>query len=116
VTRPMHWLVNARAARGEKRAGHDAVSRDTGRVEAFSDGVFAITTTLLVFEIRPPEDYDRLLHDLVELWPSYLAYAVTFLFIGQVWANHHAAFVSPHPFAAVSSNARSCRHCGDGFS
>jgi uncharacterized membrane protein len=68
------------------------VSRDTGRLEAFSDGVFAITITLLVLEIRPPEDYERLLHGLADLWPSYVAYAVTFLFIGQVWANHHVMF------------------------
>jgi uncharacterized membrane protein len=58
----------------------------------FSDAVFAITITLLVLEIRPPTDYDKLLHGLAALWPSYLAYAVTFLFIGQVWANHHVMF------------------------
>jgi uncharacterized membrane protein len=59
---------------------------------AFSDAVFAITVTLLVLEIRPPTDYSNLLNDLLALWPSYLAYAVTFLFIGQVWANHHVMF------------------------
>jgi TMEM175 potassium channel family protein len=69
-----------------------SVHRDTMRVVAFSDGVFAITVTLLVLEIRPPTDDGSLLHGLVELWPSYLAYAVTFLFIGQVWANHHVMF------------------------
>ena len=53
------------------------------RLEAFSDGVFAITITLLVLDIRPPADNSNLLHGLVALWPSYLAYAVTFLFIGQ---------------------------------
>src|ERR687888_1447627 len=47
--------------------------------------------TLLVLEIRPPTD-ENLLHGLLALWPSYLAYAVTFLFIGQVWANHHVMF------------------------
>jgi uncharacterized membrane protein len=62
----------------------------------FSDAVFAITITLLVLEIRPPTDYDNLLHDLLALWPSYLAYAVTFLFIGQVWANHHVMFDHIH--------------------
>ena len=65
---------------------------ESGRVEAFSDAFFAITITLLVLEIRPPADYGNLLHDLLALWPSYLAYAVTFLFIGQVWANHHVMF------------------------
>jgi uncharacterized membrane protein len=62
------------------------------RLVAFSDGVFAITITLLVLEIRRPADDKNLLHGLVALWPSYLAYAVTFLFIGQVWANHHVMF------------------------
>ena len=68
------------------------VSRDPTRVVAFSDAVFAITITLLVLEIGPPADGSNLLHGLVALWPSYLAYAVTFLFIGQVWANHHVMF------------------------
>ncbi len=60
------------------------------RLEAFSDAVFAITITLLVLAIRPPTDYGNLLHDLLALWPSYLAYGVTFLFIGR--ANHHVMF------------------------
>jgi len=68
------------------------VHRTPGRLVAFSDAVFAITVTLLVLEIRPPTDYSNLLHGLVVLWPSYLAYALTFLFIGQVWANHHVMF------------------------
>jgi uncharacterized membrane protein len=68
------------------------VRRDAMRVVAFSDAVFAITITLLVLEIRRPTDDRNLLHGLVALWPSYLAYAVTFLFIGQVWANHHVMF------------------------
>ena len=57
-----------------------SVSRDTTRLVAFSDGVFAITITLLVLEIKPPTDESNLLHDLLALWPSYLAYALTFLF------------------------------------
>ena len=69
-----------------------AVYRKPGRLVAFSDGVFAITVTLLVLEIRPPVDYRNLLHGLAALWPSYLAYALTFLFIGQVWVNHHVMF------------------------
>ena len=61
------------------------------RLVAFSDAVFAITITLLILEIKPPDD-ENLLHGLLVLWPSYLAYALTFLFIGQVWANHHVMF------------------------
>jgi uncharacterized membrane protein len=68
------------------------VSRDTNRLLAFSDSVFAITITLLVLEIRPPSPDRNLLPALVSLWPSYLAYVVTFLFIGQVWVNHHVMF------------------------
>jgi uncharacterized membrane protein len=68
------------------------VHRDTNRLVTFSGSVFAITITLLVLEIRPPTADRNLLHGLVVLWPSYLAYAVAFLFIGQVWANHHVMF------------------------
>ena len=82
----------ARAPGGKAGADSPSVSRDTMRLVAFSDGVFAITITLLVLEIRPPTDDRNLLHGLLALWPSYLAYALTFLFIGQVWANHHVMF------------------------
>ncbi|GAA0949396.1 TMEM175 family protein [Kribbella koreensis] len=64
----------------------------TARLEAFSDGVFAIAITLLVIEIKVPEDTHDLAHKLLELWPSYLGYTISFLVIGLVWANHHAMF------------------------
>jgi uncharacterized membrane protein len=82
----------ARAPGGKAGADPPSVRRDTSRLVGFSDAVFAITITLLVLEIRPPTDDTNLLHGLVALWPSYLAYALTFLFIGQVWANHHVMF------------------------
>ncbi|HEX8935242.1 MAG TPA: TMEM175 family protein [Pseudonocardiaceae bacterium] len=66
--------------------------RDPARVVAFSDAVIAIAVTLLVLEIRPPQDTRHLLHGLATLWPSYLAYVITFMLIGQVWANHHVMF------------------------
>ncbi len=66
--------------------------RDPARVVFFSDAVFAIAVTLLVLEIRPPQDTRQLFHGLAALWPSYLSYAITFLLIGQVWANHHVMF------------------------
>jgi uncharacterized membrane protein len=66
--------------------------RDPTRLVAFTDAVIAIAVTLLVLEIRPPNDTRHLWHGLATLWPSYLAYAVTFLLIGQVWANHHVMF------------------------
>jgi uncharacterized membrane protein len=92
VIRRLRGLAMARAAEGQLGTDARSVSRDTMRLVAFSDGVFAITITLLVLEIRPPTDDKNLPHGLVALWPSYLAYAVTFLFIGQVWANHHVMF------------------------
>ena len=88
----VRWLAVARAPGGKAGADPPSVHRDTGRLVAFSDAVFAITITLLVLEIKPPTDYQNLLHGLAVLWPSYLAYALTFLFIGQVWANHHVMF------------------------
>lgn len=62
------------------------------RVNAITDAVIAIAVTLLVLEIRPPPDTRHLLRGLLTLWPSYLAYVVTFMLIGQVWANHHVMF------------------------
>ena len=64
----------------------------TARLEAFSDGVFAIAITLLVIEIKVPEDTAHLAEQLRHLWPSYLGYVISFLVIGLIWANHHAMF------------------------
>ena len=67
---------------------------ETGRVEAFSDGVFAIAITLLIlavgFEQAIAEGH--LTDQLFDLWPAYIAYAVSFLTIGIMWVNHHAVF------------------------
>ena len=61
------------------------------RLEAFSDGVFAIAITLLVLDIGVPEPgASGLAHALAEQWPVYAAYAVSFLTIGIIWINHHA--------------------------
>jgi uncharacterized membrane protein len=60
----------------------------TGRLEAFSDGVFAIAATLLVLEFTVTSEGD-LGSQLLHLWPSYLAYATSFLTIGIIWMNHH---------------------------
>ncbi|RZT78261.1 putative membrane protein [Micromonospora violae] len=68
------------------------MTRGAGRLTAFSDGVFAIAVTLLVLEIQPPHDFGHLLRGLGALWPSYLAYMLSFLLIGQVWVNHHVMF------------------------
>jgi uncharacterized membrane protein len=61
------------------------------RLEAFSDGVFAIAITLLVLDIHVPDPSGGdLAHALGTQWPSYVAYAVSFLTIGIIWINHHA--------------------------
>jgi uncharacterized membrane protein len=62
----------------------------TGRLEAFSDGVFAIAATLLVLQLAVPAHNGRHLGaELTHLWPAYLAYATSFLTIGIIWINHH---------------------------
>ena len=60
----------------------------TTRLEAFSDGVFAIAITLLVLELHVPTDPVALLHELAAEWPSYLGYFISFAFIGGVWMAH----------------------------
>jgi uncharacterized membrane protein len=61
----------------------------SSRLEAFSDGVFAIAATLLVLELRVPADSPDLIESLRGLWPAYAAYLVSFLTIGIIWVNHH---------------------------
>jgi len=71
--------------------------RETVRVEAFSDGVFAIAATLLVLEFRVPDLKEEvtpqiLLVALIGLWPSLLAFVASFLSILVMWVNHHGVF------------------------
>ncbi|PZS26966.1 MAG: DUF1211 domain-containing protein [Pseudonocardiales bacterium] len=72
----------------------DTAIEGTGRVEAFSDGVFAIAITLLVLELRVPEGgtAGALWHTLYHDWPSFAAYVTSFFVIGIMWVNHHAMF------------------------
>jgi uncharacterized membrane protein len=66
---------------------------DTGRTEAFSDGVFAIAITLLVLDIRvPPSAFDNLWRGFADEWPAYLGYATSFVTIGGLWMLHHGVF------------------------
>src|ERR1700751_5752179 len=57
------------------------------RLSAFSDGVFSVLITVLVLDLRPPEA--PTLAALLRLWPTWLSYAVSYLFIAIVWVNHH---------------------------
>jgi uncharacterized membrane protein len=64
---------------------------DTARLETFSDGVFAIAATLLILELRL-NGQGSVTHQLLHIWPSYAAYAISFVTIGIMWINHHALF------------------------
>jgi uncharacterized membrane protein len=66
---------------------------DTTRLEAFSDGVFAIAITLLVLEITVPHVTDgNLGRALGDEWPSFFGFGLSFITIGIMWMNHHAVF------------------------
>ncbi len=70
--------------------------KETGRIEAFSDGVFSIAITLLVLELKVPRlnqlNDETLLKALAQLWPSYLAFFISFFTILIMWVNHHRLF------------------------
>jgi len=63
---------------------------EKSRLEAFSDGVFAIVITLLILDIRFPEvDYSQFKTTLISLLPRILAYVMSFIIIGVYWVTHH---------------------------
>ena len=69
--------------------------KETGRIEAFSDGVFAIAITLLVLDIKVPRELPesaQLLDALLAQWPAYFAFVTSFATIGIMWINHHRLF------------------------
>jgi uncharacterized membrane protein len=74
-----------------RRENHEH-DEGTQRIEAFSDGVFAIAITLLIIEIAVPAvESDESLGDaLFDLWPEFFAYVLSFVIIGIYWANHHS--------------------------
>jgi uncharacterized membrane protein len=92
--------VEQRGTRDERHDGSSSATdrrRGPERLEAFSDGVFAIAITLLVLEIRVPSsdqlnDPLKLIKALGALWPSYVGYLLSFVTIGIIWANHHNLF------------------------
>jgi uncharacterized membrane protein len=68
---------------------------DSGRLEAFSDGVFAVAITLLAFNLAigsPGPHQPALATKLADHWPAFAAYAVSFATIGIIWVNHHTLF------------------------
>ena len=75
--------------------GHDAEVLPLGRLEAFSDGVFAIAITLLVLELGVSAGAESdLAGRILAQWPSYLAYVTSFLTIGAIWMRHAAVIGS----------------------
>lgn len=78
----------------------DAGEKETGRLEAFSDGVFAIAITLLVLNLKVPKPSDlggrTLAAELVHQWPTFLAYLTSFATILVMWVNHHIMFTRIH--------------------
>ncbi len=83
-------LINPEGRAPRVRAG---LLSESGRVEAFSDGVLAIAITLLVLDLKIPEGLPgTVAQRLLDQWPSYVAYLASFIYIGVVWVNHHALF------------------------
>ncbi len=74
-------------------ARETTATRETGRVEAFSDGVFAIAITLLVLNIHVPSG-PHLGQQLLDGWPTYAAYVLSFVTVLLMWVSHHAMFRS----------------------
>src|SRR5258706_11197860 len=79
------------------------MDKETARVEAFSDGIFGIAMTLLILEFHVPNvphgDLDarrQLIHALVKLWPSGIAFLLSFGTILIMWVNHHGLFKHAH--------------------
>lgn len=69
------------------------MSSETSRIEAFSDGVFAIAITLLILDLHvPPPASGHLWSALARQWPTYIAFLISFAFIGIMWVNHHRLF------------------------
>jgi uncharacterized membrane protein len=63
------------------------------RVEAFSDGVFAVAITLLVLQFAVPDvQSGKLLAELLRQWPLLITYVASFLTVGVIWVNHHTIF------------------------
>ena len=64
---------------------------DRSRLEAFSDGVFAVAITLLALDLTVEgPGHGHLIDQLYDKWPAFLAYLISFFMIGVVWVNHHA--------------------------
>ena len=68
------------------------MTNETSRIEAFSDGIFSIAATLLVLDLKPPAATLPFWQGVVQQWPGYASFLLSFLFIGIMWINHHRLF------------------------
>lgn len=62
-----------------------------GRIEAFSDGVIAIIITIMVLELKVP--HESTFEALFKLWPVFISYVLSFIYVGIYWNNHHHMFM-----------------------
>jgi uncharacterized membrane protein len=80
---------------GEGRAPRrDEAEVEFNRIVAFSDGVFSIAITLLVFGLFVPEGVSNVTHTLLEQWTDLFAYGISFAVIGKFWLAHHRFFAA----------------------
>src|SRR2546426_6857255 len=81
---------------GPEHVHPEAVHRTTPilRVETLADGVFAIVMTILVLDLHVPQvaDPTQLVPRLVEMWPKFLTYAISFFLVGAYWIAHHSQY------------------------
>jgi uncharacterized membrane protein len=68
------------------------MTTETGRIEAFSDGIFSIAATLLVLDLKAPAANLPFWQGIAAQWPGYASFLLSFLFIGIMWINHHRLF------------------------
>jgi uncharacterized membrane protein len=80
------------AADADSTGSAPGLLAESNRVEAFSDGVFAIVITLLILDLKAPASRGAVLHDLLVQWPAYVAYLASFGYVGVIWVNHHNLF------------------------
>src|ERR1700757_4473387 len=75
------------AALTPRKAQTDGRDMGRGRLDAFSYAVFAVIVTIMVLEIKVP--HGDTLEDLMRLFPAFFSYALSFIYIGIYWNNHH---------------------------
>jgi len=92
----MNALTNPPDSKQARRAGLFRIGlTEIGRLEAFSDGVFAVAVTLLVLDLHlpsPEPSEEQLWTALARLLPSFVSWAISFAFLLVVWVNHHYLF------------------------